>query len=398
MITAHRTPRHLAWLALVAAACAPPAARGEKPAAPLRTYPTPRYVIRTDITDEDVIREAAIRMTTMAAEYDRRTRNFGRRVRKRLPFYLFAGQSAYRDAGGVKGSAGLFNGRALLAVADVRSVRTGRLWHTVQHEAWHQYVFTVAGPRVPIWANEGMAEYFGHAIWTGDGYVTGVAPPPKLARLKKLIRADKLLEFTKMLSITPTEWRQGLNQRNYLQAWAMVHFLAHAEDGKYRDAFGAYIAHITDRRMPWRKAYVRSIGGHPRQFRAEFDKWWLAREPDDTGHLYIRATVATLTSFLGRAILAGQSFETAEEFFAAAEAGELEHPEGQWLPPSLLQDVLPLGGKLSTWRLTVPPARIKLVLQRDDGTTFSGTYTARRGKVRDVDVTVTRDASRREPR
>ena len=46
---------------------------------------------------------------------------------------------------------------------------------------------------MPTWLNEGLAEYFGEGIFTGDGFVTGVISPERLAigsiEEKKLPRA-----------------------------------------------------------------------------------------------------------------------------------------------------------------------------------------------------------------
>ena len=47
------------------------------------------------------------------------------------------------------------------------------------------------GGDIPIWVNEGLAEFFAQGLYTGDGFVTGVIPPSRLDRLKSFIR-DRL--------------------------------------------------------------------------------------------------------------------------------------------------------------------------------------------------------------
>ncbi len=349
---------------------------------------TPRYLIRTDIEDKWVLREAEARMTSLAREYDHRIRDFGRRVKRRLPLYMFTDADDYHAAGGMEGSSGMYNGRALLALADPIRLRTRRIWHILQHEAWHQYVHTVVGTRMPIWANEGMAEYFGEGIWTGDGYVTGIIPRWRLKLLKLMIDREAVMPFALMLQVTPAQWREDLNMRHYTQAWAMIHFLAHADGEKYRPALDRYLTEIIIRRRPWHVAFKRAFDGTPADFEERFAEWWKDRDAGATDHLRTKATVATLTSFLARAVVQGQSYETAEAFFEAARAGKLGQLKGQWLPPSLLARALGNAAKLEEWSIEAGRGLPKLVLELADGTRFVGTFKRSHTAVKDVSVRI----------
>ena len=156
------------WLILASAAGA---VRGGE----MRVYQTRYYVIHTDLGAE-VVREAAVRMAAMAEEYHRRTRDFEGTIDRKLPFYIFSDPDAFRRAGGLPGSTGAYTGQWLMTLA-----ADGRVnWPAVQHEGFHQFVSAVIGGPMPIWANEGMAEYFGMAQFTGDGFVVGLIPPARL--------------------------------------------------------------------------------------------------------------------------------------------------------------------------------------------------------------------------
>ena len=61
-----------------------------------------------------------------------------------------------------------------------------RTWHTVQHEGFHQFAHVVIRGDLPIWVNEGLAEYFGEAVFTGDGFVSGVIPPTAMTGIRRL--------------------------------------------------------------------------------------------------------------------------------------------------------------------------------------------------------------------
>ena len=395
---------------------AAPAARGAaKPINPrLKPHRTRYYVIYTDLGQDDV-REAAARMTAMAEEYRRRTRGFAGTIRSRMTFCLFSRPEDYRRAGGLPGSAGMYSPRRRLLMARATRGASEDLWRRVQHEAFHQFVHLVIRGRIPIWVNEGMAEYFGHGIWTGDGFVTGVIPPARLERLKRHIKADRLVSFEEMLAMTGDQWidavadsaddansgdkedkgrKGGLDpttrrsaQVNYDQAWSMVHFLVHAEDGRYRKAFSAFINDVS-RGSDWKGAFDRRFGANLEAFEKRYRQWWLAQDQHPTWPLYTKAVVATMTSFLARAASQGQTFRTVEEFFDAAEAGRLECNAAQWLPPTLLRLMLMRARSYRGWSLETTGRWPKLV-KRSVARTFTGTFTCTRGRASNVQVTIT---------
>jgi hypothetical protein len=364
-----------------------PAGGGELPA-----YHTHYYVIHSDLPMERV-REAAVRLNTMAEEYHRRTRSFSGAISRRMPFYLFAGSEAYQAAGAPAGSVGVYDGRRLMALGDERV--GDRVWSVVQHEGFHQFAHRVITPRLPVWVNEGLAEYFGEAVWTGDGFVTGLIPPERLKRLRKRMAAGEMLRFSQMLEMSQQQWNAALKTgeapRNYDQAWSMVHFLVHADDGRYREAFADFINDISAGASPT-DAFQRRFGGNVRGFEQRYAGWWRKLPARPTRDLEVRATVATLTSFLARATAAGKAYSDADAFFEAAAEGELAiHPSAgadTWLPQSLLRRALKQAKKLEEWSLVSadgsPP---ELHLRRDD-VLLRGTFRLREDARPEVTVTV----------
>ena len=135
-----------------------PVESGDGVAEGLTTYETPYYFMHTDLSGEAAL-EAAARMTKMAEEYHARTRDFSGDIREKLDFYLFKNPDDYMAAGGKPGSAGFFAGDRLLAIAS--NDIDGETWHVVQHEGFHQFAHAVIGGELPIWVNEGLADYFG---------------------------------------------------------------------------------------------------------------------------------------------------------------------------------------------------------------------------------------------
>ncbi len=362
---------------------------GTRAKAEMQKYDTKYYTIYTDI-DPDDEREAAIRMTRMAEEYHARTRGFAGTIREKFPFYLFKSSVDYYDSGGMPGSAGVFisdgaSGK-LMAIAGQKT--TLNTWHTVQHEGFHQFAHAVIGGEIPTWLNEGLAEYFGESIFTGDGFVTGVIPPWRLARLKREINEKQLKSIADIMSVSPEQWAREMNIRNYDQAWSMVHFLVNADDGKYQPAFSACIREISQRR-PFDRAWLDTIGSAD-GFQDRWREYWTTQPPSPTSTLYAKAAVATFTSFLGRATSQHQSFADFDAFTSAAKNNTLKINPQDWLPHSLLEDVLRSTESSSgKWELQAgvnkQPA---LILTLENGTRLTGSFSLRDGLVDHVDVDV----------
>jgi hypothetical protein len=353
----------------------------------LKEYDTPYYIIYTDL-DEDSEKEAAIRMTKMAEEYHDRTKDFAGVIREKLPFYLYRSPQDYYDAGGLPGSAGVFvidqdHGK-LMAIAGQKA--TLNTWHTVQHEGFHQFAHAVIGGNLPPWLNEGLAEYFGEGLFTGDGFVMGIVPPWRLKRLKDSITKNTLHPLPRIMLMSPQDWRARLSIADYDQAWSMVHFLVHGENGKYQQAFSACIREISQG-QPFEKAWLDTLGPAD-GFEARWKAYWLAQPENPSAVLYSRATVSILTSFLARAMIQKQTFDSFDQFASIAESGGLKISPEYWLPPSLLRRGLQGTQNGEKWNLHGQT----LSATMPDGMRLTGSFRVQEGK---VEVTVRENKEKR---
>ena len=356
-----------------------------RPDAPvMRRVTTPYYTIYTDL-DDDTVREAAARMTAMAREYARRIRGFGARVDRRLPFYLFSRMADYRQAGGPEGSWGIYTGTKLMAVATTG--RPSRTWFLVQHEGFHQFLHAAMRRRIPVWLNEGLAEYFGNGIWTGDGFVMGAVPTYRLLRIKTQVRLGRMAPLADLLKMTDKVWAEQMSGRNYDQAWSFVHFLIHGQDGAHNKAFAAFLTDVGAGR-PWEAAFVRHFGRDTGALSKRCDAWWLSLEMNPTPEAYATAVVQALTSFLARAVAKRQKIADFEDFRAKAAAGDLACREDQWLPPKLLAEALTASRRYRNWRIRRAGAYPSIVLTDTEGRVYTGTFAVHSGRAAQVAVTV----------
>lgn len=323
-------PPALCALAVMLAAA--DSARGQ--GTELKVVTTDFYEIHTDLPTEGV-QETVLRTTHMAWEYQSRTAEFSRKTGKRLPFYLFQNQDDYHRAGGMVGTGGVFVVRGMdkKLMAFAGPELTDRTWHTVQHEGFHQFADAAIGD-LPTWANEGLAEYFGEGVWTGDGFVFGVITPDRLADVQAGIKGKAFRPLPQMLQVTLQQWNAEMKSENYDQAWAMSHFLAHADDGRYTKAFVRFLLGI-NKRQPWEKAWLAAFGPVG-DFEKVWADWWLRQTPTSTADLRTRATLCTLASFAARAHAAKALPPDLTGLARAVVAEELKFAGHLWLPPSLM--------------------------------------------------------------
>ena len=350
----------------------------------LTTYPSRYYTIHSDL-DEPVVREAALRITKNAEEYARRTTAFAGRITKRLPFYLFRHHDDYMAAGGLPKSSGVFTGDKLMAVVGEKAATPD--WKVVQHEGFHQFVAAVIGGDIPVWVNEGLAEYFEEAVFTGDGLESGLIPQARLERVRRLINSGDARSIPTMMEITRKSWNDEMTRANYDRAWSMVHFLGHADGGAYEKRFNGFLRDVSRKGLTWQQAWARNFEPRTDGFDRAWRDYWMSLPDHPTRRIYARTVVATLTSFLGRAHAQMQTFRNGEEFFAVGRAGKLKMASNDWLPPSLLATTLAKAPSTGTWSLEDAGRRPpRLVCVLEDGTRMTGTFRIVNGRVEVVRV------------
>lgn len=109
----------------------------------------------------------------------------------------------------------------------------------VRHECAHA-VLHAALPMVPLWLDEGIAEYFEVARGErtrGHPSMAGMRWTARFGRVPDLESLEALVELRDMTST------------HYKQAWAWVHFLLHGPP-EARDELRAYLADIAARTPP----------------------------------------------------------------------------------------------------------------------------------------------------
>ncbi len=345
------------------------------------------YTLYTDAPSDEAA-EAILRMDKIADEYRTRLGGlFEVNIRQRMPLVLFSRTEDYRRFGFDPDSAGVFTGDALF-VSIKRDGAGGiseRTWRVMQHEGFHQFASAVIRRSLPPWLNEGLASYFEEAIFTGDGMVSGIAPLKRAQQVATGIRDGGFASTSSMMTMSQESWNAKLEGANYDQAWSMVHFLANAEDGKYRGPFLRFLqalARGTSKERAWAETF-----GNGKGFEAKWREYWVKMPHNASLPLEARATVAGLTSFMGRAHARGMVFEDFANFIAC-DAQSLKADPTEWLPPGLYTRMTLLVGSLQqrgcTFSIVSSAGVPQLLCALPEGKTILGSFalnSARRTQV-----------------
>jgi len=209
------------------------------------------YEVKTDISQRiaDLVSQ---HMEAMYQEYMRRFSDYDLKTPEPFNVVVFAKKEDYNAAvpPQMSGSMGAFiaGQRLLSAWKGDRSEED--LFRTLYHEGFHQFLFSTISNPVPIWVNEGFAEYFAEATWGGRGFTTGRVPYLRLFVLQKALAKGQHIPLAELFAMTDTTWmgNVGVDQDKvniqYCEAWSVVHFLIHADGGRYRPRILAYLKRV----------------------------------------------------------------------------------------------------------------------------------------------------------
>ena len=141
----------------------------------------------------------------------------------------------------------------------------GLEWKTIQHEAWHASC-SVFIPGMPKWLNEGIAEVFSHGVFLEDQFVIGGIDANDIARVKALFETDNWVPLARFIH-EDDDWNQRVREgtirgrAQYVQAWAICHFLLFADDGQHRQRLNTLLRGLNRGMDEW-KAFDAAIGAN----------------------------------------------------------------------------------------------------------------------------------------
>jgi hypothetical protein len=277
-------------------------------------------------------------MEAMYAEYAARFGSFGALPAERFEVRIFRDrddyirftQDRFPNTGGI-----FIPSRKLLAAFLEGQGRDG-LRRTLQHEAFHQFAYSVIGPNMPVWLNEGIAQVFEEGIYTGRQFLIGQVPPRRVRQLRQDMLDKRLIEFRRLLAMSDVTWTEGLHDRaaatvQYNQSWAMAHFLLYATDDAGQPLYRARVIRMLRLMRDGMKApdaFVEAFSDNIAGFQQRFVEY--ARKLDPTLHATYVENQGILADLLTALRDRGETFDSIDAFREhVAEAGyRLQYTKG----------------------------------------------------------------------
>lgn len=118
---------------------------------------------------------------------------------------------------------------------------------TLYHEQFHHFIDYIL-PSIPVWLNEGLAEYFAGLVVDRQAKKIAGAPriiPWRLSMVHDILRSlKKGLDFKDLMLLDPESFRGDNESYYYAQAWSMIYFFFNYEKGRYLPLLQRYIEEL----------------------------------------------------------------------------------------------------------------------------------------------------------
>ena len=284
------------------------AVTGNAQAQELKAYQSRHYIIHTNLSREEVV-PYGHHMDTVFDQFKDRFRQFQTRGIPHMPLYLLRTEQQYhrfiatqninaRNTGGMFFYSPKAQGLATWTQGRSRS----QTFQVLQHEGFHQFAFNYLGQELPIWINEGLAQYFEDAIIVGERMSTGYANARRVAQVKHALENGKAMDFATLIGLTTDQWNQTLSGDSnaaavmYAQAWSATYFLIHGENQRYQNDFAHYLQLVSGGAGS-HDAFGEAFGTNDlTPLARRWEQYALQQTPDPIN------TAATRMEFLGEAL------------------------------------------------------------------------------------------------
>jgi hypothetical protein len=134
------------------------------------------------------------------------------------------------------------------------------------HEGWHQFSQKSLREPLPTWLEEGLACWMEGTRMNRDGQPTAFRPWRNFERwneARNAVTGERTLTLRELLETSPQEClEEGKDEllTYYAQAWALVHFLHDAENGRYREGLQAMVRDAAEGKLVERLQASRFAG------------------------------------------------------------------------------------------------------------------------------------------
>lgn len=152
------------------------------------------------------------------------------------------------------------------------------LWQVLAHEGFHQFLGYELGLEVPVWLNEGMAQYFETSYIAYGRLRTGLVSQSKLRAAQSLYRTGQALPVSELLQMDRTTFYANA-QVTYPMSWALVYYLMTRDGSSYTNSrFRHYLQDLKFNRDGI-ASFQQRFGRDSYQWESDFQRYILRLQP-----------------------------------------------------------------------------------------------------------------------
>jgi hypothetical protein len=140
-----------------------------------------------------------------------------------------------------------------------------RLWQVLAHEGFHQFLGYELGLQVPIWLNEGMAQYFETSQVVRSRLQTGLVSKQKLRAAQHLIGSQQAVALSDLIQMDRETFYQH-SQVTYPLSWALVYYLMNREGRSFQA--GTFRRYLHDLKLG-----RDEVGSFQQRFGRDISRW-----------------------------------------------------------------------------------------------------------------------------
>jgi hypothetical protein len=224
-------------------------------------------------------------MTALLGQYEKYFQNWSAKPGARVvvfdnvdDFRKYAGGTVTLTHAGLAGYCHLKTDEAGNQFYELVTYESPNLWRVLAHEGFHQFVGYEQGQQIPIWLNEGMAQYFETAFIIGSRFHVGQVSRSKLLYAQALILSKQAPPLSQLIQWDRATFYANANVA-YPMSWALVYYLVNAHDERFgQSEFRRYMQDLKYGQDDYR-SFQRRFGADIDHWQADFENYILHLQP-----------------------------------------------------------------------------------------------------------------------
>lgn len=264
-----------------------------EPTPELTVYRSRHYRIHTTLSREQVLPYSR-HMDALFEQYDARFGTLVPAPVERMSLYLFENEQQYDRFLAEHDIDASHSGGMFFVTHQVKGLATWaepgnrrRTFEVLQHEGFHQFAWHTFGPELPVWLNEGLAQYFESAVLRDGNLSLGMIRRPRIEKVRQAINTQSALPLDKLMAITGEQWSGNLREDPdhaalcYAQSWSLVFYLIHGDNGRHKPQLTDYLKRLSKGDSHADAQFMAFGQGGMLELTHDWQRFALSQQPND---------------------------------------------------------------------------------------------------------------------